>query len=119
MQQKSVIGVLAWGHKWPAFLSLWLFFVYKHLWSLCVQIPSRKKLPFRRLIFALISSLNTLLRTQTAQPHCELLRAGLQHEFGNNVIQLIAGNSPTQEVLAGGLERGLIRAMMEIALGEN
>lgn len=94
----------------PSFLSLWLFFVQEHLWSLCVQIPSLKT-PFICLSFALITSLNTLLRTQ---PHCELLKVGLLHEFGKDVIQLIAGNSPTQ-VLAGRLERGLIRAMLEMA----
>lgn len=66
--------------------------------------------------FALIASLNALLQTQ---PHCALPRVGLQHEFGKNVIQLIAGHGPTQEVLAEGLERGLIKATREIAFGAN
>lgn len=80
--------------------------------GVCVcKSPLWRRVPFICLCFALIPSLNTLLRTQ---PHRELLKVGLLHEFGSDVIQLIAGSSPTQ-VLAGRLERSLIRAMLEMA----
>lgn len=88
------------------------FSLCRSTYGVCVcKSPLWRHIPFICLSFALITSLNTPLRTQ---PHCELLKVGLLHEFGKDVIQLIAGNSPTQ-VLAGRLERGLIRAMLEMA----
>lgn len=65
--------------------------------GVCVcKSPLWRPIPLTCLSFALIPSLNTLLRTQ---PHCELLKVGLTHEFGKDVIQLIARSSPTQVLL--------------------